>query len=355
MVHKAIGKKLLCVLVDTGLMRKEEIKLNTAYLKKLGLRLVVIDAQKQFFRELKGVTDPEKKRKIIGKVFIQDFYKDEVRMVGKAIGLPAAIYQHQPFQEQGLTIRVLREVTLHRVAVVREACAIVEAEIETAVKNKQISKPWQYFAVLLPVKAVGVHGDIRAYNDIVVIRAVETLDGMSATYSRLPHDLLEAISVKITNHLKDDVSRVVYDVTNKPPPWAERDADALMLGGGAPRISWEAPKLGNCNDYLEHFEGPILGHCVGHQLIALYHGGKAGPADVPEFGLMKIRVIKDDPIFKGIPKTFTVWESHNDEVKSAPDFAILAESDNCKIQAFKHNKKPHYGFQFHPEVNNKIG
>ena len=142
-------------------------------------------------------------------------------MVGKAIGLPAAIYQRQPFPGPGLAIRVLGEVTLHRVAVVREACAIVEAEIETAVKNKQISKPWQYFAVLLPVKAVGVHGDIRAYNDIVVIRAVETLDGMSATYSRLPHDLLEAISVKITNHLKDDVSRVVYDVTNKPPGTVE--------------------------------------------------------------------------------------------------------------------------------------
>jgi len=277
MVHKAIGKKLLCVLVDTGLMRKEEIKLNTAYLKKLGLRLVVIDAQKQFFRELKGVTDPEKKRKIIGKVFIQvfdkvakqhkaqylvqgtiapdwiesggglrdtikshhnvgglpkkmglklieplrDLYKDEVRMVGKAIGLPAAIYQRQPFPGPGLAIRVLGEVTPQRVAVVREACAIVETEIEAAVKNKLITKPWQYFAVLLPVKAVGVHGDIRAYNDIVVIRSVETLDGMSATYSRLPHDLLEAISVKITNHLKDDVSRVVYDVTNKPPGTVE--------------------------------------------------------------------------------------------------------------------------------------
>ncbi|OGK40571.1 hypothetical protein A3F34_01700 [Candidatus Roizmanbacteria bacterium RIFCSPHIGHO2_12_FULL_44_10] len=152
--------------------------------------------------------------------------------------------------------------------------------------------------------------------------------------------------------------RVVRDlgyetkIIDNTTPVAELDADALIFSGGAPRISWEAPKLGNCTDYLEHFEGPILGHCVGHQLIALYHGGKAGPADVPEFGLMKIRVIKDDPIFKGIPKTFTVWESHNDEVKSAPDFAILAESDNCKIQAFKHNKKPHYGFQFHPEVNN---
>jgi len=152
--------------------------------------------------------------------------------------------------------------------------------------------------------------------------------------------------------------RVVRDlgyetkIIENTTPVEDIDADALILSGGAPRIAWETPKLGNCTDYLEHFKGSILGHCVGHQLIAMFHGGKAGPADVPEFGLMKIKVIKDDPIFKGIPKTFNVWESHNDEVKEAPDFVILAESATCKIQAFKHKTKPHYGFQFHPEVNN---
>jgi len=130
------------------------------------------------------------------------------------------------------------------------------------------------------------------------------------------------------------------------------DADGLVLSGGAPRIEWEAPKLGNCTDYLNRFDGPILGICVGLQLMVLHCGGKAGPSDVPEYGLAKLRVIEEDELFKGLPKEFLVWESHNDEVKSAEGFKVLATSENCSIQAVKHLEKAYYGVQFHPEVNN---
>jgi GMP synthase (glutamine-hydrolysing) len=134
-------------------------------------------------------------------------------------------------------------------------------------------------------------------------------------------------------------------------PVSEIDADALILSGGTPRIAWESPRLGNCVDYFEHFSGPILGECVGMQLMALHFGGKAGPAELPEYGLSRLKVMVEDDLFKGLPKEFLVWESHNDEVKDAPDFVILAMSDNCRIQAVKHVKKPFYGVQFHPEVN----
>ena len=134
-------------------------------------------------------------------------------------------------------------------------------------------------------------------------------------------------------------------------PVANIDADALVLSGGAPRIAWESPKLGLCIDYIEHFKGPILGICVGHQLMAVYYGGKAGPSEIPEYGLAKVEVLEEDDLFKGIPREFLAWESHNDEVKAVKDFAILALSENCKIQAIKHKIKPHYGIQFHPEVN----
>jgi len=134
-------------------------------------------------------------------------------------------------------------------------------------------------------------------------------------------------------------------------PVSEIDADALILSGGTPRIAWESPRLGNCVDYFEHFSGPILGECVGMQLMALHFGGKAGPAELPEYGLSRLKVMVEDDLFKGLPKEFLVWESHNDEVKDAPDFVILAMSDNCRIQAVKHLKKPFYGVQFHPEVN----
>ncbi|MCJ7422734.1 GMP synthase subunit A [Candidatus Bathyarchaeota archaeon] len=134
-------------------------------------------------------------------------------------------------------------------------------------------------------------------------------------------------------------------------PVDEVDADGLVFSGGAPRIAWESPKLGNCIDYLEHFGGPILGECVGLQLMAIHFGGKAGPSEIAEYGLSKLRVVEEDDLFRGLPKDFLVWESHNDEVKTAPSFRILAVSENCKIQAIKHEKRPYYGVQFHPEVN----
>jgi GMP synthase (glutamine-hydrolysing) len=273
LVNKAIGKNLTCILVDTGYMRKNEIEHNEKMLRKLGLNVLIADAKERFYQKLENVADPEQKRKIIGELFIRvfeeiarkekakylvqgtiapdwiesggglrdtikshhnvaglpeimelkiieplrDLYKDEVRIVGKTLGLPQEIYDRQPFPGPGLAVRIIGEATPENARIVREACAIVEEEIEKAVENKEMVKPWQYFAVLLPCRAVGVHGDVRAYGNIITIRAVESLDGMSASYSRIPHSVLERMSVRITNTLKDNVGRVLFDVTNKPP------------------------------------------------------------------------------------------------------------------------------------------
>jgi GMP synthase (glutamine-hydrolysing) len=273
LVNRAIGENLTCVLVDTGYMRKSEIENNERMLRKLGLKVLVVNAKQRFYDKLRGVLDPEQKRKIIGELFIRvfeevarkestkffvqgtiapdwiesggglrdrikshhnvgglpekiefeiveplrDLYKDEVRLIGKELGLPQELYDRQPFPGPGLAVRVIGEASPENVRIVRDACAIVEEEIETAVANGEMRKPWQYFAVLLPCKAVGVHGDVRAYGSVVAVRAVESLDGMSAAYSKIPHTVLEKISVRITNTLKDDVSRVVFDITNKPP------------------------------------------------------------------------------------------------------------------------------------------
>ena len=273
LVNKAIGKSLRCVLVDTGYMRKNETANNRKLLEKLGLNVLVMDVKERFYEKLKGVVDPEQKRKVIGELFIRvfeevakkekarffvqgtiapdwiesggglrdrikshhnvgglperiefeiveplrDLYKDEVRIVGQKLGLPSDIYERQPFPGPGLAVRILGEANPDSARIVREACAIVEEEIENAVAHNEMSKPWQYFAVLLPCKTVGVHGDVRVYRSMVSVRAVESLDGMSAAYSKIPHEVLERISVRITNALKDDVGRVVFDVTNKPP------------------------------------------------------------------------------------------------------------------------------------------
>lgn len=273
LVNRAIGNSLRCVLVDTGYMRKNEIANNQKLLEKLGLNVLVVDVKERFYEKLKGVVDPEQKRKVIGELFIRvfeevakkenarffvqgtiapdwiesggglrdrikshhnvgglperidfeiveplrDLYKDEVRIVGQSLGLPKDIYERQPFPGPGLAVRILGEADPDSTRIVREACAIVEEEIENAAANKEMSRPWQYFAVLLPCKTVGVHGDVRVYRSTVSIRAVESLDGMSAAYSKIPHAVLERISVRITNALKDDVGRVVFDVTNKPP------------------------------------------------------------------------------------------------------------------------------------------
>jgi GMP synthase (glutamine-hydrolysing) len=143
-------------------------------------------------------------------------------------------------------------------------------------------------------------------------------------------------------------SKIIPNTT----PFYQIDADGLVLSGGAPRVAWESPKLGNCTDYFDHFCGPILGECVGMQLMAMHFGGKAGPSEIPEYGLATMKIIEEDDLFRGLPREFFVWESHNDEVKEAPGFTVLAVSENCRIQSIKHAKKPFYGVQFHPEVNN---
>ena len=125
--------------------------------------------------------------------------------------------RQQPFPGPGLAIRCLGELTKERVNAVREACAIVEEEFENAASEGKMEIPWQYFAALLPVKSVGVHGDVRVYGETVVVRAVQSLDGMSARYSEIPHSILQKISTRITNSLKESVNRVVYDITHKPP------------------------------------------------------------------------------------------------------------------------------------------
>lgn len=277
LANKAIGKSLTCVLVDTGYMRKNEIENNSKMLKQLGLNVLTVDAKNRFYEKLRGIEEPETKRKIVGEQFIRifeevaqkenatylvqgtiapdwiesggglrdrikshhnvgglpekigfqiveplrDLYKDEVRTVGKALGIPNEVCERQPFPGPGLAVRVIGEATPENAQIVREACAIVEEEIEDAAKRGDMNMPWQYFAVLLPCKTVGVHGDVRAYGRVIAVRSVESVDGMSAAYSPIPHDTLQRISIRITNTLKDAVSRVVYDVTNKPPGTVE--------------------------------------------------------------------------------------------------------------------------------------
>ncbi len=267
----AIGDRLTAIFVDTGYMRKNEAEEVRNIFSSYDMDFRVVDASEEFYEALKGVVDPERKRKIIGAKFIdvfrevaeeigaeylvqgtiapdwiesggelrdtikshhnvgglpkkigmklveplRDLYKDEVRELARYLKLEVA--ERQPFPGPGLAIRVIGEASPERVEIVREANYIVEQEIEKAVEEGKISRPWQYFAVLLPVKTVGVHGDLRAYGETIVVRAVESMDAMSATYSKIPHDVLDRISVRITNELGDKVNRVVYDITNKPP------------------------------------------------------------------------------------------------------------------------------------------
>jgi GMP synthase (glutamine-hydrolysing) len=274
-VSRSIGDRLLAVYVDTGFMRKGETESVDKMLRRLGVNHIVVDASDEYFHALKGVIDPEKKRKIIGEKFIRvfereakkfgaeylvqgtiapdwiesggglrdtikshhnvgglpetmevklveplrDLYKDEVRKVARALKIEVA--EKQPFPGPALAIRVMGEPTRESVVIVREACAIVEEEIEKASAAGKMKLPWQYFAVLLPVKSVGVQGDIRAYGFTIAVRAVDSVDAMTAVYSKIPHDVIETISSRITNKMKDKVNRVVYDVTNKPPATIE--------------------------------------------------------------------------------------------------------------------------------------
>jgi GMP synthase (glutamine-hydrolysing) len=274
LMDRAIGERLFAVYVNNGFMRKGEDAEVAKAFDTTGVRYKIVDASEEFFDSLKGVIDPEEKRKIIGSKFIEvfereaidwgamylvqgtiapdwiesggqlrdtikshhnvgglpssmklklveplrDLYKDEVRKVARSLGI--SVSERQPFPGPALAIRILGEVTPARVEVVREACAIAEEEIEKAAESGKMDVPWQYFAVLLPLKSVGVQGDVRAYGNTVAVRAVESVDGMTANYMRIPHDVLETISVRITNEIKT-VNRVVYDITHKPPATIE--------------------------------------------------------------------------------------------------------------------------------------
>jgi GMP synthase (glutamine-hydrolysing) len=275
LVNRAIGSELIAVHVNTGYMRKHESESVVRMMEELSLNYRYVDAGTEYYAALKGVEDPEKKRKIIGEKFIRvfekvgrkekvdylvqgtiapdwiesggglrdtikshhnvgglpadmrltlveplrDLYKDEVRKVARALKLSVA--ERQPFPGPGLAIRIIGEATSERAEIVREACDIVETEIEGAVAKGLMELPWQYFAVLIPIKTVGVHGDKRAYGNTIAIRAVQSVDAMTCHYSTIPHEVLDSISTKITNTMKEKVNRIVYDVTNKPPGTVE--------------------------------------------------------------------------------------------------------------------------------------
>jgi GMP synthase (glutamine-hydrolysing) len=277
LVDKALGERLTCVFVNNGVLRKNEFQKVQQNLKdKLGLNLVAVDAGERFLKKLAGVTEPEKKRKIIGNEFIEvfdaeahrieraigkvewlvqgtlypdviesrsvrgpsqtikthhnvgglpekmklklieplkDLFKDEVRRIGRELGMPEEILQRQPFPGPGLAVRILGEVTAERIALLQEADDIVVTEIKAAGLYNKI---WQSFAVLLPVMSVGVMGDQRTYAYTCAIRAVHSEDGMTADWAPLPHEVLKKISNRIVNEVRG-INRVVYDVTSKPP------------------------------------------------------------------------------------------------------------------------------------------
>jgi GMP synthase (glutamine-hydrolysing) len=275
LLHKAIGDQLTCMFIDHGLLRKDEAEsVMETFVGKFDMKVVKIDARERFLGNLEGVDDPEKKRKIIGNEFIRVFeeesaqfddfaylaqgtlytdiiesgtataqtikshhnvgglpedmkfklveplkelFKDEVRKVGEACGLPKAIVWRQPFPGPGLAIRVLGEVTEDKLHIVRESDAILREEIAAAGLDREI---WQYFTALPNMKSVGVMGDERTYSYTVGIRAVTSIDGMTADWARIPWDVLEKISVRIVNEV-ENVNRVVYDITSKPPATIE--------------------------------------------------------------------------------------------------------------------------------------
>ena len=277
LVHRAIGDQLQCVFVDNGLLRKGEGEaVRRTFQDRFGMRLLYVDAAQRFLDRLRGVTDPEQKRKLIGAEFIavfqeeaerlgtipflaqgtlypdviestsfrgpsatikthhnvgglpkdlrftlveplRELFKDEVRVLGELLGLPAEIVWRQPFPGPGLAVRILGEVTEERLEVVRDADAIVQEEIETAGLGRAL---WQAFAVLLPVRTVGVMGDFRTYAQVIALRAVVSQDAMTADWARLPYEVLARISTRVINEVKG-VNRVVYDVSSKPPSTIE--------------------------------------------------------------------------------------------------------------------------------------
>ncbi len=276
LIHRAVGNRLTCILVDNGVMRLDEAQQIQRRFERLKLPLVFADASRLFLDRLAGVTDPETKRKIIGATFIDVFeqeaqklgtfdflaqgtlypdviesvsvvgpshvikshhnvgglpermrfklveplrllFKDEVRVVGKELGLEDEFVWRQPFPGPGLAVRILGEVTESRLQLVRRADRIVTEEVKRAGWYRRL---WQSFAVLLPVQSVGVMGDARTYEYTAAIRAVESRDGMTADWARLPHELLATISSRIVNEVKG-INRVVYDISSKPPSTIE--------------------------------------------------------------------------------------------------------------------------------------
>jgi GMP synthase (glutamine-hydrolysing) len=271
LVHRAIGHRLTCVYVDTGLMRQgESEQVVDSFQRHQGIELIHVRAGDRFFQRLAGVVDPEAKRKAIGELFIRVFeeaagglsdaeflvqgtlypdviesgtgtaakikshhnvgglpddlqfklveplrnlFKDEVRVLGHELGLPDEIVWRQPFPGPGLGVRIIGEVTPERVAVLQQADAIVRHEIAEAGLDREI---WQAFAVLADIRSVGVMGDERTYAHPIIIRAVTSDDAMTADWARLPYDLLERMSSRIINEV-EGINRVVYDVTSKPP------------------------------------------------------------------------------------------------------------------------------------------
>ena len=275
-IHKAVGSNLTCIFVDHGLLRKNEAdQVMRVFKEERGMNLIKIDAGKLFLGRLKGVKDPEKKRKIIGKTFIDVFseqakligkvdylvqgtiypdviesglgnsavikshhnvgglpsvvdfkeiieplrslFKDEVRELGLSLGLPAYIVNRQPFPGPGLAIRIIGSITKKKVAVLQDADAILREEIANAGLDKEI---WQYFAVLTNMRSVGVMGDERTYDYTLALRAVTSVDGMTADWAKVPYDVLGTISSRIVNEVKG-INRVVYDITGKPPATIE--------------------------------------------------------------------------------------------------------------------------------------
>lgn len=278
LINKAIGKKLFCIFVNNGLLRKNEVSaVEKTFKGHFNMNLITVDAEKRFLARLKGITDPEQKRKIIGDEFIKVFqetakkikqvnflaqgtlypdviesfsptggpsavikshhnvgglpknlkfqlieplrelFKDEVRIIGKFLGLPEGILKRQPFPGPGLAIRIIGEVSKERLDLLREADDRVLDEVKKAGVYQNV---WQSFAVLLPVKTVGVMGDQRTYENVIAIRCVQSTDGMTADWVQLPYDLLAKVSNRIINEVPG-VNRIVYDVSSKPPSTIE--------------------------------------------------------------------------------------------------------------------------------------
>jgi GMP synthase (glutamine-hydrolysing) len=278
LLHTAIGKQLTCVFVDNGLLRKGEREyVEALYKRNFKIDLRVADASKLFLKRLKGVSEPETKRKIIGRTFVEVFekslrsiggaqflgqgtlypdviesvsiqgnpaslikthhnvgglpermklklieplrelFKDEVREVGSALGLPREVVWRQPFPGPGLGVRVMGDITAEKLEILREADAVLQEEM---METGHYWKVWQSFAVFLPVKTVGVFGDERTYDYVIALRIVESVDAMTADWARIPHDVLQKISSRITNEVRG-VSRVVLDISSKPPATIE--------------------------------------------------------------------------------------------------------------------------------------